>query len=266
MLDRGQVIAVLGVATLMILTYADVTFVFLGILAFTVAFAYAGYWGFAVRRGLVMGVYRNQALGVGFSALYVVLQGAATATIPVELGSDSAAILANALVDFGFLLVLFYWIGVTVSIARRSDPLERDTFHFRLTKYVWGVALVLPAGIALAYNPWALVYTVATPLDFLSLALAASPFIILLPFGAALLFLSASRSMDRTLNRHISWYAAALAAYLIIFAVGVVWRTTGGNPSPYGAIIDPLFLGGQFLAAYSFYRSAKSLAPIARTL
>ncbi len=266
MSDRGKLLLIVGVAALVIITYFDTALIPLGIIAFTVAYAYAGYWGFVVRRGLVMQAYRNQALGVAVSTLYLVFVGVVSGAVPVKVGSESVPILVNALVDFGFLVVLFYWISATAFIARRSDPLERDTFHFHITRYAWGAAFILPAGIALAYNPWALVFTVASPLDSISLALGITPFVILLPFGSVLLFVSASRSNDRTLIRHIRWYGGAIAAFLSVAIIGVLWRTTGGNQSPYASIIDVIFLSGQFLAAYCFYRSAKSLVPIAKTL
>lgn len=266
MLDRGKLGAVVGVLALMVATYFDVALLPLGILAFTAAFAYAGYWGYVVGRRLIVAAYRNQALGVSLSAFYFVLLGAVTGAIPVTAESNPTAITVNALVDFGTALVLFYWVITTVALARLSDPFERDTFHIRLTRYVWALALVLPAVILLAYNPIALVYTVATPLDTLSLALALASFIALIPFGIVLLFVSASRSRDRTLKSHIKWYAGALAALLLVFLVGGVWRTTGGNSSPYSFLVGPLFLAPQFLAAYCFYRSAKSLAPMAKSL
>jgi hypothetical protein len=264
--DREKLLLTVGVAALVIITYFDTALIPLGLIAFTGAYAYAGYWGLVVRRGLVMQAYRNQALGVGISALYIVFVGAVAGAIPVTVGSESAPILVNALVDFGFLVVLFYWISATVSIARRSDPLERDTFYFHITRYAWGAAFILPAGIALAYNPLALVFTVATPLNSISLALGIIPFVILLPFGSVLLFASASRSKDRTLVGHIRWYSGAIAAFLSVAFIGVLWKTTGGNQSPYAAVIDVVFLSGQFLSAYCFYRSAKSLAPIAKAL
>jgi hypothetical protein len=264
--DRGRLLAAAGVIALVVATYFDLALLPLGILAFTVAFAYAGYWGYAVSRGLIMTDYRNQALGVGLSAFYFVFVDAVTGAVPVTATSDLASITTNALVDSGMLLVLFYWVITTVALARRSDPFERDTFHIRLAKYVWALALVLPIAVLLAYNPIALVFTVATPVDTISLALALASGVALIPFGIALLLVSAFRSRDRTLRSHIKWYAGALAAFLLVFLVGGVWHATGGNSSPYAFIIGPLFLGPQFIAAYCFYRSAKSLAPMTKSL
>jgi hypothetical protein len=264
--DRGRLLLIVCVAALVIVTYVDTALIPLGLVAFTAAYAYAGYWGLVVRRGLVMQAYRNQALGVGVSTLYLVLVGAVAGAIPVNVGSERIPILVNALVDFGFPVIIFYWISTTVSIARRSDPLERDTFHFHIAKYAWAAAFIFPAGIALAYNPLALVFTVATPLNSISLALAITPFVILLPFGSALLLVCASRSKDSTLIGHIRWYAGAIAAFFCVGIIGALWKTTGGNLSPYAAIIDVVFLSGQFLAAYCFYRSAKSLVVMTKTL
>lgn len=264
---RGRVAAFVGVAALLILTGVGVVPPVVGILAFVAAFAYAGYWGLAVRRGLVVPQYRNQALAASFPGLYNVLLSFVTGALPVSQGSERWAIVVSGLVDFGLLLVLLYWVNATVSIARRSDPLERDTFRFSAVRYIWALLLIAPAAFLVVYNPIALVYTVASPLDPLSLFLADSLFLVLYPFGAAILFVSASRSRDRTLRNHVRWFAAALAFYILVFAGGSVWRATGGFASgPEALLIDVFFLGGQFIVAYCFYRSAKSLAPITKTL
>lgn len=213
-----------------------------------------------------MGAYRAQAAGVSSIAWYFMVIGIATGALPVDAQSSPGPILVNALVDVGFLALLVYWVHTTISVSRRSDPFERDTLRYSSTKYVWILAIAIPIAISLVYNPIGLVFTTATPLSPLYFALALAPWVIFCSFGAILLFLGASGSKDRTLQSHVKWLALFVTVYLMIFVVGGWWSSSGGNAGPYIAVIFPLFVGGQTLAAYSLYRSVKSLAPTTKAL
>lgn len=230
------------------------------------SYGYAGYWGLAIGRRLIVRDYRTQAFVASAAAFYVVLLLVVAFVIPVSAESGVTVVLLNALVDYGVLIVIIYWVDTTVSIARRSDPFERDTLHYSISKYFWFLAFAAPVIAALLLNPIILVYTTAAPLDAISLSLALTPLFVAGSFGAVLMFLGASRSKDRTLKSHIRWFGRGLAVVVATFAAGGVWRSTGGASSPYLIIVDPIFFGGQFLVAYCFYRSARSLAPTTKNL
>jgi hypothetical protein len=231
-----------------------------------IAFLYAGYWGLAIRRGLHAKPYRNQALDASLTALSVVVILAVNLLLPAPAGSSGALFLLNAVVDLSLLVLLLYWVNTTESIARKSDPYERDTLRYSTAKYPWLAFIALPILVSLAYNPAIVLYTAPANLDLTSSILGLAPWAIAVSFGSVLMFLSASRSRDRTLTGHIRWFAVALAATAAVFADNTVWRATGGDSSPYLLPLDLFFFGGLFAAAYCFYRSAKSLAPTTKTL
>lgn len=237
-----------------------------GFLFLFAVYGYAAYWGLAIRRRLVMGAYRAQALGVGAVAIYFFVIGLANSALPVGPGSSGTPVLVNALVDTGYLAIILYWIHTTVTVARRSDPFERDTLSYGVTRYVWITAIVLFVAVSLVYNPIGLVITAAVPLSSFYLVLALAPWVTGASFGGALLLLSASRSRDRTLRSHIRWLGIFALVSLVNIVAGSVWRESGGNTGTNAGAIFSFFVVGQTLAAYCLYKSAKSLAPIAKKL
>jgi hypothetical protein len=237
-----------------------------GFLFLFAANGYAVYWGLMIRRRLVVAAYRAQALGVSSVALYFFVLGLMNSILPVDAQSSGAPVLANALVDAGYFGIVLYWIHTTVSISKRSDPFERDTLHYSSTKYIWISVVAILVVISLAINPIGLVFTVAVPLSPPFLALALAPWVAGASFGAVLLYLSASRSEDRTLRSHVRWLGSYALVSLVNILLGGAWRQVGGNTGPYVLILFPFFVGGQGLAAYCLYRSARSLAPISKTL
>jgi hypothetical protein len=229
-------------------------------------YGFAAYWGIAIRRKLVMGAYRAQALGVGAVAIYFFVIGLANSTFPVVATSTGIPVYVNALVDSGYLAIILYWIHTTIAVSKRSDPFERDTLRYSITRYIWVLVVASFVAISLVYNPIGLVITVAVPLSSFYLALALAPWVAGASFGGVLLLLGASRSMDRTLRSHIRWLGIFALVSLVNIVAGGAWRESGGDTGAYIAIIFPFFVAGQAIAAYCLYRSARSLAPIAKSL
>src|SRR6266436_571946 len=96
-------------------------------------FSYAAYWAFIIRKALVTGLYRRQALWAGTMGLYfVALSTFLTIALSFNLTTLLVNILGGLLISSGFI-VLFAWIDSTVRVARRSDPLLRDTFRWSTT-------------------------------------------------------------------------------------------------------------------------------------
>lgn len=210
-----------------------------------VVFMYAAYWAFNIRRILVTPLYRREAFWVGAMALYFVSLGAfLVVALTLELGGLIVNLLGAVVLSIGVVLI-FFWIDSTVRIARRTDPLFRDTLMWSKLRYLFWVA---------TFGGAAGTFTTSISSSFV----AATPFTGALLFGAIALLLSAKRSGDMTLRRHLRWTGLCI---LTEFIVGQsVQPVTDSLVDPYLAqsVVWPFVLIG----AYFLYRSAKSLVPL----
>ena len=204
---------------------------------------YASYWALIIRRALAVQSYRNQALGVALIALF---QGVTTIGFAGTEGAsgrtplDLLALGANTIL----FLFVFYWIDASVLAAKRSDPLLRDTLHWRSLRLVLWPLIISFAAAAVVSN-------FSLPFNI----------ILTLVAGAASLPVAARRSRDPTMRRHLIWfglYAAFLLAFF--FNLGGLLNVSIGSPASF------VFLGigslMYFAASYCLYRSAVSLAPL----
>src|SRR3989442_4992398 len=108
-------------------------------------FSYAAYWAFIIRKALVTGLYRKQALWAGTMGLYFVsLSTFLSIALSFNLTTLLVNILGGLLISSGFI-VLFAWIDSTVRVARRSDPLLRCTLRWSKLTYFIGVVTVFVA-------------------------------------------------------------------------------------------------------------------------
>src|SRR5881409_2109911 len=172
---------------------SELGYVFLGLwLLVTALFLYSAYWSFTIRRALVTSLYRRQAFWVGGMGVYFVILSAFLAiALSLELSALPVNILGGLIISLGFILI-FLWIDSTIRIARRSDPLFRDTLRWSRLRYLF----------------WLVTVGGAVGAAFTSIN---SGFSTVAPFGGALLFgavallLSAKRSGDTTLRRHLRW-------------------------------------------------------------
>jgi hypothetical protein len=228
-----------------------------------VAFAFVAYWGLVMRSGLVVGVYRKQALGLSAIALYIVLFNLIIALGP-EPTSSQALVYANDAFDVGLLFIIMLWISITAEVARRADPFERDSLRFSVTKYLWFAAVIVPVFVTLVLFPEALIISASPPLPFLVRLVGWTPYGIAFVFGGLVLLVSAMRSKDRTLQAHLRWFGLFMTANGITLVVTTVLVLFfGGNYQLVGlsgyltyAQFEGLFL----FSSYCLYRSAKSLA------
>ncbi len=217
-----------------------------------VLLAYACYWGLSIRRALAIRLYRNQAMGIGLiSATF----GLVTTFTYASNGTTFE--LAPL-----FVAVMFYWIDASVLASRRTDPLLRDTIHWKRIRIgLWAVLDVLIAGYFAA-----LIYSLAT--GTLSPFLYIDPLIILIPFVSAIVTLPivSRRSKDTSLRRHLKWFAlfgaCALVGILVTFLLGYISGTTIATPP--SLYTNTPIMAGATIGGYCLYRSAKSLVPLNR--
>src|SRR3989441_1947521 len=157
-----------------------------------VTFSYAAYWAFTVRRVLVHRLYRRQATWVGRMGVYfVALSSFLTLALSTGVSSRYVNVVGGLLIGSGFI-VIFAWMDSTIRVARLSDPLFRDTLRWSKLRYFLGFGTVGGA-IASVIS--------ATMSGFSQVA----PFGGALFLGAFALLLSASRSGDITLRKHLTW-------------------------------------------------------------
>jgi hypothetical protein len=236
-------------------------------------FSYAAYWGFSIRRALYVRLYRNQALGTGLVAVSGVILGLGSAALFYNVqGNSNPGPSATSFAILG-VLTLFYWIDTSLLAARRSDPLLRDTFHWRSLRVVFWVGIILPFGL--------LVSVIVYLLGPLALFVPCSPSVcaappppwvqpvLFAPFlltGVAGLFLlvAARRSRDTNLKRNLRWFGLFAVSLLTSFIA------EAAATSPLGPLMNVEYAGatiaavGLLAGGYFLYRSARALVPLNR--
>jgi hypothetical protein len=216
---------------------------------------YAGYWALTIRKALVGRIYRNQALWLGAFCIPFAVAGFITYT--------NSQTISEAIGVFFLVLVLtvFAWVDSTIPVARRSDPLLRNIIHWEKVRIViWAALLGLAA--TLLYYSFAVNFTVNSPMVLNALLLA----YITLPFaiGGPAILIGARRSRDAVLRGSLRWFGMFLLILLLsilvntivlqgIFGVGSYDLYYSYPALPAAVVVN--------LAAFSLYKSARSLAP-----
>ena len=226
---------------------SELGYVFLGLwLLVTALFLYSAYWSFTIRRALVTSLYRRQAFWVGGMGVYFVILSAFLAiALSLELSALPVNILGGLIISLGFILI-FLWIDSTVRIARRSDPLFRDTLRWSRLRYLFWLVTV-GGGVGAAFT--------SINSGFSTVA----PFGGALLFGAVALLSSAKRSGDTTLRRHLRW--TGLCIFLLWLGSQITQPLSYHIADPF--LVESLTYPAVAAGAYCLYRSAKSLVPLA---
>lgn len=225
---------------------SEASILFIGLwLLVTALFLYSSYWAFTIRRVLVTSLYRREAQWIGGMGIFFVLLSAfLTIALSFQLNTLATNILGGLIISGGFVLI-FLWIDSTILIARRSDPLFRDTLRWSRLRYLFWVVTIGGALGAIATAIQSGISTIA-------------PYSSTLFFGAIALLFSARRSGDSTLRRHLKW--TGLCVFLL-------WLGSQAQ-DPLSKIISDTYLVQSLIyplvaaGAYSLYRSAKSLVPL----
>jgi hypothetical protein len=228
-------------------------------LAVGLLFSYGAYWAITIRKALVGYLYRRQAFWVGVVALYFVAQSIFIALVAFYGATGFYVnLLAAAFIATGSA-AFFVWIDSTVLVARRSDPLQRDTLHWSKVRYFIGISQTIGNFFNILYN-----VILINPTS-LSYDLLGSPPLLgyigtTLLLGAIALLLSARRSGDMTLRRHLKWFGLGAGLLFLAGQVGSHWGVGSSD-----SIFVPIATYSLFaIAAYCLYRSAKSLVPLGR--
>lgn len=206
-------------------------------------FLYSSYWSFAVRRALIDRTYRYHAASLGA----ITLVFASNLVVPPL---PSVSWVSNLLFILT-LVVIFVFVDSTIPVAKRSDPLLRSLLNWE--KYRNWVRVVFASSLIL----WVLLDPSGLPpWGFVAILI---PVVV----GVPALLIGGRRSGDATLRGSLKWvglallfFVGAFMAYVIEVGIGLPTDNfiTGYSDLPVGALL--------ILAGYSFYRSAKSLAPL----
>ncbi|HYB04877.1 MAG TPA: hypothetical protein VED17_10460 [Nitrososphaerales archaeon] len=221
---------------------------------------YSTYWALTIRRTLFIHLYRAQALGIAIVGLVYAAS---------ELGSvlyyNARVLTFNPILSVIALalLCIFYWIDKSMSSARRSNPLLRDTAKWSKARIaLWPLIVVMESllfGSSLLGEfsgppvPLSGVEGIILGLFGFLLALIVVPLV-----GVLLLPLASRRSGDATLRRQIRWFGAFA---LFVFGTVLLAPFTGSATATTFAQQVVGLVGGSG-AGYALYRSAKSLVPL----
>jgi len=172
--------------------------------------------------------------------------------------SHFSYVLFTALNELVFV-AFFYFIDASVLDGRMSDPLLRDTLHWRkIRRWVWVIfatASVVSIYIASYYS----VLTGGTVLTggnvslfppWVTFAGAFLYVVVVIGTGLVALPITAIRSRDPHLRRQLAWFAG-FAAVLLGFSV-----------VPTSPAYTLAVFVGQFAGAFCLYKSARSLVPM----
>lgn len=241
---------------------ADSSLLWLGIagsLIVTAILLYGGYWAFSIRHALFVRAFRNQALWLGFFSLYIIPHAINVDSFVMSLNSPIANF-ANELYYIFLAVLLFRLIDVDVGLARRSDPLLRDTLRWKqLRLVVWSIMTFSIASLIILSTADILGYRTPTSVV---IPLQASVYLSFLVSGSSALFLGAKRSRDETFRRSLKWFGLFFLGLLA--STMVYFLTSSGLVSISPDILNDTSVYFFAPAVYCLYRSAKSLAPMGR--
>lgn len=207
---------------------------------------YTIYWALDIRRVFAVDLYRSQALGMGLASLAVAITQSGV-TVFSYLGGALSSVLQIAFPYFAVMAV-FYWTDASMRTGRRTDPLLRDTLHWRKLRLILIPVLVIlfALGFVFSSNP---TFSYLFPV----------PVIVSLLTSAIVLPVMGSRSRYEPFRKQLRWFG--------FFALSIVVVTVGiggiliGSPLLLSLLVEDL---GVVIGGYCLFRSARSLAPLNR--
>jgi hypothetical protein len=245
---------------------------------------YAAYRAFAIRKASLVPTHRYQALWVGATAIYWIVQFGFVIEALLYLLYPGAILAAKTLLIVSGIATLFFglafvfaWVDVNVLIARSSDPRNRDPFHWGYTRLIiWSaiflnivlasyflIPSLLSTPITGGFGPYAL-YILFFAED--GLVYFAIPTICL-----AVLLVLYYHSRDPLLRKHLTWQSFNMSTLAFIALAIYFSRNTiagfafGSSPSSLGILFTVVVqLAFDFADVFSVYMCARSLAPISR--
>ncbi|HEV2389432.1 MAG TPA: hypothetical protein VGS04_01790, partial [Nitrososphaerales archaeon] len=105
-------------------------------------FLYGAYWALEIRKALAAPLYKRQSLWVGvigslFALFFLVVVGLSVGSVS-DVSGNSVATFTVAAFIYVITVMFFVWIDSTMKIARRSDPLRRNTLRWSGLRWFLG--------------------------------------------------------------------------------------------------------------------------------
>ncbi len=214
-------------------------------------YSYGAVWAFRIRKALMTPLFKERARWVGVVGIFFAVLVASNLLIRAFAESNVYLSFLEYCIADAAGIVTLAWIDTTIKMARRSDPLNRNTIAWKQLRYVvWAFTFITTAG--------SLFSVVYLKINFFSTGGTGGAFVSgsfgWVIFGFIALLLSYRRSRDPVLKEHLKWFG------LFLFVLFIVDTVLSRN-IPAFVIADEVLLA---LDAYFLYRGVKSLAPFSR--
>ena len=239
---------------------------------FTILFLYAAYKALIIRRAFAVRLYRRQSLWVGLSGFYWAFFTLGIGVVSALYAQNTALVSENSVIPYTlfaglyFALVLsFLWIDSTVMVARRSDPLLRDSLRWSKLRILLWIDILVGMTIGLVFLAPSIVSSsggnpVTNLISFYDANVIA--FWIVGFASLAALITSSLRTKDVILRKQIT----ALGIYVVALIFQGVPSLVAGNLqlASTGLVISILALVAYLVNSLALVRTARSLAPVNR--
>jgi hypothetical protein len=217
--------------------------------AVVVLFVFGAYWGLRVRGVLLDRLYRSRAAWVTMVAVVFALLVISNLAIGEYAPTNWYLSLLQFLLQYSGAAFVFAAVDSTIRVAIRTDPLQRDTLHWRtVRKILWTVVVVTIL--------WGVYQVLALRVNFYTSPGGPQGVLIYGPFGNLFaliaLIVARSRSKDYALRLHMKWFSL-FTLVLLVASQDLLYRYEEAHL----AVSSLLVLGGFFL-----YLAAKSLVPV----
>jgi hypothetical protein len=213
-----------------------------------ILYSYGALWAYRIRRALMSPLFKERALWVQVVAIFFVVIVSANLLIRYFAPTNFyLSFFQYTLVDAAGIVTLA-WIDTTIKMARRSDPLNRNTISWKQLRYVvWAFTFITTTGSLFSVG--------YLRIDFFTPQGTGGAFVSgsfgWVLFGFIALILSYRRSRDPTLREHLKWFG------LFVFLLFIVGTILSGDILVFRISAEVLLA----VAAYFLYRGVKSLAP-----
>jgi hypothetical protein len=215
------------------------------------SYSYGAIWAFRIRKALMTPLFKERARWVGIVAVFFAVLVASNLLIRAFAETNFYLSFLEYCITNAAGIVTFAWIDTTIKMARRSDPLNRNTLKWKQLRYViWIFTFITTAGslFSVAYMRLNFFSSTGASGDFVTGAFG------WVLFGFIALVLSYRRSRDPILKQHLKWFG------LFLFVLFIADTVLSHNIFVF-ILADEALLA---LGAYFLYRGVKSLAPLSR--
>jgi hypothetical protein len=217
-------------------------------------------------------LYRRQALWTASISILFICVLSIDFVFEFFLPYNSVVDLIVSVMGGGTIFTMFGWVDTSTLVARRSDPLLRNTIRWTvLRRFVWVVLLASYAvAIAIAVESVAAGGSLSSRASLPEAATLS--LVLLVPFtlGAVLLPLDTLRSGDNVLRRHLRWLSVLVLAIFGVTSLygGVLISGQGIGYLAMSQVVlnqpaaNLAFYALALVFAYAMFHAASSLAPI----